>query len=130
MRTFAKVALAVLLVGTAGCYAEAEPVTVTSAEIGYEPAYYDGYVVYYDDYGHPFYYGSGGAVVWVEPSSPYYVGLVNHYHVYGPRYRSWAAHDGYRYRSYRASPGYHYYRGYRQAAPPARYPAHPSVRRR
>ena len=60
----------------------------------------------------------------------YYVGLVNHYHVYGPRYRSWAAHDGYRYRSYRASPGYHYYRGYRQAAPPARYPAHPSVRRR
>ena len=46
----------------AGCYADvqAEPVSV----YGYEPRYYDGYVVYYDDGGRPFYYVNG-RVSWV-----------------------------------------------------------------
>jgi hypothetical protein len=96
------------------CYVGTEPpgaTVVTSAEVSddYDPAYYDGYVVYYDD-GRPYYYDRG-AVVWVSPSSPHYVGLVNHWHVYGRGYGRWYAHDGYRYRSYRGAPGYHAYHG-------------------
>ncbi|CAN5802358.1 hypothetical protein BH11MYX4_BH11MYX4_15260 [soil metagenome] len=102
-----------------GCYPEARPVTLTSGEVvsdgGYEPAYYDGYVVYYDGDGRPFYY-DGGTVVWVEPGSPYYPGLVRHYRLYAPGYVRWYGHHGYRYRTYRGAPGYHGYR-----PPPARH---------
>jgi hypothetical protein len=100
-----------------GCYVEAEPVPVpvTSAEVlagdGYEPSYYDGYVVYYDSLGRPFYY-NGTAQIYVAPTSPYYPGLVDHWHVYGPAYGRWYNHYGYRYRSYRAAPGHTYYHGY------------------
>ena len=96
------------------CYVEPEPVTVSSgvyAGDGYEPAYYDGYLVYYDSVGRPFYYNRG-AVVWVSPGSPYYGGLVNHYRLYGPAYHRWYGHYGYGYRGYRVAPGYHAYHGY------------------
>jgi hypothetical protein len=82
-----------------GCVAEDEappPAYVT----GYEPMYYDGSVVYYDDVGRPYYY-LNGAVVWVPPTSPLYIGFVNHWRVYGPAYRHWYyGHNGYRYRGY------------------------------
>ena len=103
-----------------GCYAEADvpaETVTTSGEVvaadGYEPAYYDGYVVYYDTVGRPYYYGPGGSAVWISTSSPYYPGLVAHWHHYGPSYNRWYGHYGYRYRGYRASPGYHNYHGYR-----------------
>jgi hypothetical protein len=102
-----------------GCYAEADvptaTVTTSGAVVagdGYEPAYYDGYLVYYDDVGRPFYYDHG-AVIWISPGSPYYGGLVSHWHTYGPAYHRWYGHYGYRYRGYRAAPGYHAYHGYR-----------------
>lgn len=115
-------AVAGLMAATAlpGCYAEAgAPVMVTSADVDpyYTPAYYDGYVVYYDGYGRPYYYDRG-AVVWVSPASPHYGGLVHHWHVYGGGYARWNAHYGPRYYRYRAAPGYHVYHGYH--APPAR----------
>ena len=117
MGKYLGLAAVVLCLGVSGCYVEPEPaVYTTSADVavddGYQPAYYDGYVVYYDDVGHPYYYDRG-AVVWVSADSPYYVGLVNHWHYYGPAYGRWYAHSGYRYRGYRAAPGYHNYRGYR-----------------
>ncbi len=89
-----------------GCYVEDEsPPPAYVAE--YEPMYYDGYVVYYDDVGRPYYYVDG-AVVWVPPTSPLYIGLVHHWRVYGPAYHRWYAHYGYRYHGYRGS--YHYHR--------------------
>jgi len=104
-----------------GCYAEAHPAVVTSAEVdyGYVPPYYDGYVVYYDTVGRPYYYDRG-AVVWVSPSSRYYVGLRNHWRTYGYAYPRWYSSYGYHYRGYRGAPGYHGYggAGYR-GAPPA-----------
>ncbi len=119
MRTVRRLALAAALLAAAGalpaCYAEAHPAYLTSADVavdGYEPAYYDGYLVYYDTYGRPYYYDNGVAV-WVSSSSPYYGGLVNHWHVYAPAYRRWYGHVGYRYRGYRVAPGYHAYHGYR-----------------
>ena len=104
-----------------GCYAQAGTSTVTSAEVDeYPPAYYDGYVVYYDNVGNPFYYDRG-AVVWVPHSSPHYVGLGNHYHVTGRSYGRWNNNHGGQYRNYRAAPGYHAYHGYNGGghAPPA-----------
>ena len=119
MRTNPRFAAAAALLSFAvllpACYAEAEPVAVTSADVevdGYSPAYYDGYLVYYDGDGRPFYY-DGGVVVWISPSSPHYAGLVHHWRVYGPAYGRWYSHDGYRHHGYRASPGYHAYHGYR-----------------
>jgi hypothetical protein len=82
-----------------GCYAEVDTPPVY-AEGGIEPEYYDGYVVYYDDIGRPYYYANG-AVVWIPATSPYYGRYVAHWRAYGPRYRTWYANYGYRYRAYR-----------------------------
>jgi hypothetical protein len=100
-----------------GCYGYVEypATTVTAADVpvgdGYPPAYYNGYVVFYDTTGRPFYYNRG-APVWVPPASPYYGGLVNHWQVYRPAYGQWYNHYGYRYRGYRTAPGYNSYYGY------------------
>ena len=120
-------ALCVPVLALGGCYADMEPqpTYVTSAEVdGYVPAYYDGYVVYYDDYGRPYYYGPNGVAIWVDAGSPHYWGLVQHWRVYGHAYPRWYAHYGARYRGYRAAPGYHAYGAYRGGyhtyrAPPA-----------
>ena len=95
-----RVGAAALLLGSAslvvsGCYVD-EPVYAE----GYQPAFYDGYMVYYDGYGRPFYY-ERGAPVWVPAGSPYYGGLVAHWHRYGPAYGGWYSHYGYRYHGYR-----------------------------
>ena len=83
------------------CYAEPMgTIPPPEYEYGYAPSYYDGYVVYYDDGGRPFYYVNN-AVVWVPQTSPYYAGLVAHWRGHGPAYRDWHAHVGPRYRGYR-----------------------------
>ncbi len=83
-----------------GCYAEADG-TIPPPEYayGYAPVYDNGYVVYYDDVGRPFYYGDHGAV-WVFPNDPLYPGLVAHWHTFGPAYHRWYAHGGDRFRAY------------------------------
>jgi hypothetical protein len=102
-----------VLASASGCYvSDAPPPPPATAVVadGYEPQYYDGYVVYYDDGGRPFYY-SDGAVVWVPVTSPYYGGYVNHWHAYGPAYRSWYANHGATYRAYRQPEGRRVYGG-------------------
>lgn len=81
----------------AGCYVTAEPAGV---EYGYEPVYYDNYVVYYDDGGRPYYY-DGGRVRYVSYNHPHYSRLSNHYTVHRDRYHRWYSKTGYRYRGYR-----------------------------
>lgn len=83
---------------TAGCYAEleAEPVSVD----GYAPQYYDGYVVYYDTVGRPYYY-NGGGVYYVPPTYREYGRLTRHYQTYREPYVRWQGNYGTRYRSYR-----------------------------
>ena len=97
---FLRLAALVACIGgaTSACYVEAgtSPVYVD----GYEPLYYNGYIVYYDDLGRPFYYVNG-ASVWIGPDYPGYGLYVHHWHVYGPAYRRWYTHYGYRYRTYR-----------------------------
>ena len=99
VRGFALAALvAVVAPFASGCYVEEGPPPAYAE--GYEPEYYDGYVVYYDDVGRPYYY-LNGAVVWVPPTSPYYVRYTAHWRTYGPRYGAWYRSYGYRYRGYR-----------------------------
>jgi len=82
-----------------GCYADAqiEPV----AAYGYEPQYYDGYVVYYDGGGRP-YYHNGGSISFVPSESPYYGGYVSHYRANGAAYGRWNASAGARFHGYRS----------------------------
>jgi len=72
----------------------------------YDPQVYDGYVVYYDDIGHPYYYGEGGAV-WIQPEWPGYWGYVHHYRTYGPAYHRWYERHGGEFRGYRVG-GHHH----------------------
>ncbi len=81
-------------------YEEPPPV-----EDGYEPQYYDGYVVYYDDVGRPYYY-NGDRTVFVSPNVAIYGSLVGHWRVNRAAYGRWYAHRGPAYRGYR--------RGYRR----------------
>jgi hypothetical protein len=89
------------LLPSAACYVEEEVSPPVYAD-GYQPQFYDGYVVYYDQAGRPIYYLNGGAY-WVPATSPVYVGLVNHWHVYGPAYGRWYVNHGFGYRGYRGS---------------------------
>lgn len=80
-------------------YATASAPTVV-ATANYNPMYYDGYVVYYDDGGRPLYYVNGSPV-YVPPTYRGYHSLVNHYHHHRVPYRRWYANHGVRYRHYR-----------------------------
>jgi hypothetical protein len=82
-----------------GCYAAVEVPPDTVVE-GYQPIYCDGYVVYYDEGGRPFYYVNGG-VYWIPANHPYYGELVRHWGTYRGAYGRWYARAGYRYRGYR-----------------------------
>jgi hypothetical protein len=111
-----KVALPLLVAASAamlsGCYVDAdiEPAVAVSSYEGYNPVYYDGYVVYYDTVGRPYYY-VGGSRYWVPRSYPYYGYYTTHYHSNWRSYNSWYARRGYGYKTYRA---------------PARYRSHPT----
>jgi hypothetical protein len=90
-----------------GCYAEvAGPDAVVVGNYGYEPMYYNGYMVFYDGVGRPFHYVNGAAV-WIAASSPYYAGYVAHWRAYGPAYARWYGASGHRYRTYRGPGGYY-----------------------
>ena len=98
--SFGKVAVLVACIGGSApaCYVEAETAPVVVDD--YEPVYYDGYVVYYDAVGRPFYYVNGG-IVWIGPEYAGYGGLVRHWRFHAPAYQHWYVQHGYRYRTYR-----------------------------
>jgi hypothetical protein len=126
VRTLLALAFVLGSVAVTGCYAEAVgtgPESVVVGDYGYEPQYYNGYMVYYDGMGRPFYY-AGGAQFFIAANSPYYAGYVAHYRTYGPAYSRWYSAGGYRYRTYRGpatySGGHHNYtRQYNRGARPA-----------
>ena len=65
-----------------GCYGRA------AAAYGYEPAYYDGYVVYYDGGGGPIYYYNGAAM-FIPPTSPTTVGTSSTIEATGRTHGRW-----------------------------------------
>jgi len=107
IRRLMVVALVSGVLAASGCYVQAvEPGgEVVVGNYGYEPMYYNGYMVYYDA-GRPFYW-VGGSRIWISPSSPYYAGYIGHYRTYGNAYSRWYAGHGHRYHGYRAPAGFY-----------------------
>ncbi|MBI5482187.1 MAG: hypothetical protein HY906_25250 [Deltaproteobacteria bacterium] len=106
LRNLMAVALLTGALAGAGCYVETvSPEGVVVGNYGYEPMYYNGYMVYYDG-GRPFYWAGGGQV-WIPATSPYYHSYIAHYRAYGPAYSRWYAGGGYRYRTFRGGTGYY-----------------------
>ncbi len=85
------------------CYAD--PVYPMESE-GWDPQYYDGYLVYYDGGGRPFYY-LNGAAIWIPEGSPYYARFHGYWAAHAYAYQNWHARYGARFHSYRVGPGIH-----------------------
>lgn len=82
----------------------------------YQPLYYDGYVVFYDGVGRPYYYVNG-VVVWMPSTYAYYGYYTNHWRAHRTHYTRWYSSRGRRYQTYRRSPGYYrHQRGARRGA--------------
>lgn len=80
------------------------PAQTVVTNTGYTPQYYNGYVVYFDRSGHPFYY-LRGAVTYVPRTYSNYTYLVNHYRTYGVSYQRWYSAEGFRLHSLRVNLG-------------------------
>lgn len=103
-----------LLIGSmlavSGCTVHARTIPASATIDMYEPLYYDGYTVYYDDFGAPFYYVNGRTRF--VPRT--YVGfnvLVDHYNHHRPGYRRWYQREGNRHihvRRHAPRPNYHH----------------------
>lgn len=80
-------------IGLSGCYVYTDPAPVVRTDVAYEPVYYNNNVVYYDDVGAP-YVVVDGAVSYIPTTYVRYGFYVNHYHRYGPSYRTWVRSHG------------------------------------
>jgi hypothetical protein len=99
-----RIGLMLALVGafgmsSSGCFVStsAEPAVATNY---YTPLYYNGYVVYYDNFGRPIYYVNG-AMYYVPSTYMYYGRYVSYYNTHRAYYHRWYRARGMRYRSYR-----------------------------
>ncbi len=75
-------------------------VPVESSYAGWSPLYYDGYLVYFDAAGRPYYY-PGGRATYVPPTWGNYVHAVSRYRTQGHFYNRWYqryGHNQYRVR--------------------------------
>ncbi len=126
LRNLLAVAVLAGSLSIAGCYVETVgPEGVVTGNYGYDPIYYNGYMVYYDG-GRPFYY-LNGAVVWISPTDPYYHSYITHWRTYGAYYGRWNGAYGARYRGYRTPHAYYGgHRAYRAPARPAARPVAPA----
>jgi hypothetical protein len=68
-----------------GCIVAADP-PPRVAVAAYSPLFYNGYAVYYDDWGYPFYY-AGGVAFYVPRTYAHYEVLVSHYRAHPGLYR-------------------------------------------
>jgi hypothetical protein len=93
-------ALVAIAVSTqlAGCVVAADP-PPRVAVAAYTPLYYNGYAVYYDAWGVPFYY-LGGVPYYVPRTYVRYDALVAHYHTHPGLYRREVLRGGTPYRHY------------------------------
>ena len=72
---------------------------------GYSPRYFDGYVVYYDDGGLPYYYNAKRRVP-IPRTDRRYDGYVSHYRTHRSGYVKWNGKVGRNYRDYRREDSY------------------------
>ncbi|PKN47524.1 MAG: hypothetical protein CVU59_02575 [Deltaproteobacteria bacterium HGW-Deltaproteobacteria-17] len=65
-----------------------EPIAIEDEYSGWTPEYYDGYLVYFDDNGTPYYY-TNGSTVYVPRTWDGYTRVVTRYRSHGANYRNW-----------------------------------------
>ena len=126
MRSFKRTALAAVitagvLLGPSACVMAPYPTEVAisgPAVYYYTPLFYEGYVVYYDVRGRPYYYQSG-VNIYISTGYSGYRGLVAHYHKHRPQYDRWYHSHGVKYRDYRDP-------RFRSAPPPGARASQPS----
>jgi hypothetical protein len=82
-----------------GCIVAADPPPRVAVG-AYSPLFYNGYAVYYDDWGYPFYY-SGGLAFYVPRTYVHYDVLLSHYRTHPGLYRHEIVRGG-RYRGHYA----------------------------
>lgn len=82
------VALGALSTGCTAQLRTPSPAFTVEAETGYTPLYYNRHVVFFDDYGAPFYF-VGGRTHYVPRTAPAYRSYVRHYHSHRPSYQRW-----------------------------------------
>jgi len=103
MKTTILLFVAALGVAASGCTVRtvgtARPAAAT-IETTYEPVYHDGYVVYYDDAGAPYYYDND-RVTYVPRTHASFNVYVGHYRTHQHSYRRWHRTEGPRYRTVR-----------------------------
>jgi hypothetical protein len=90
-----------LTVAGAACVVPLEAkaqIVVASAD--YQPMFYDGCVVFFDDWGRPFIYVDGG-VFYIPTTYAYYSSYLSHYRVHRVRYHAWHRTHGMRFHHYR-----------------------------
>jgi hypothetical protein len=75
---------------------------------GYQPVYYSGYPIFYNDAGQPIYYVDG-SVAYVPSSDPGYAGWVRYYQLHRGLYLRWYQARGRYFHWYRTPIGTSYY---------------------
>jgi hypothetical protein len=98
--------IALLMLTMTGCVTQLPPGVGVYGGVGvayYSPPFYDGYVVYYDGAGLPYYY-RGGRTVYVPRSYVGYRALTIHYQRYRHQYHRWYRDRGYHYHGYHRPP--------------------------
>jgi len=105
-RGTARLLVVVLMLTMTGCVAYLPSGVGVYGGVGigyYSPLFYNGYVVYFDGVGLPYYY-RGGRIVYVPRSYGGYRGLTRHYQRYRKEYHRWYRDRGYRYHGYHRPP--------------------------
>jgi hypothetical protein len=92
--------LAILTAGiTLPSTAKAQTIVVSSAN--YQPMFYNGYLVFFDDWGRPF-INVDGEVVFIPTTYVYYTTFVRHFRIHRARYHAWYRTHGVRLRTHRS----------------------------
>ena len=97
---------AIVSMGVVSCVVTAEPApaaTTPAVTVGtdyYTPLYHDGYVVFFDARGLPYYY-LDGSMIWIPASHAFYGRYVGYYARHRSHYWRWHRARGSRYRTYR-----------------------------
>lgn len=70
-----------------GCGSE-QPTPAAAPNEAFTPAYYNGHIAHFDEYGVPFYYDNGKPV-FVDRHDPQFQKLVTYYHSNRMEYERW-----------------------------------------
>lgn len=81
--------------------AQANPVVTVVVVTEFEPLFYDGYVVFYDELGRPFIYLADGSVFFIPATCTFYNAYTSHFRTHRAHYLRWVRSHGRKMRTFR-----------------------------